>query len=311
MYQKSRRFQTKIITYAVLVIFSLLVIGVFVYSYVSKYQENKLDIKSRYTFSIRIDDQWNVVSDDYVSDYDNDNVSNFTNPDMVGLGTKWLEKYISQYRQKYVPYSKYIVKSGVDSVSVLDLSSNTVLLSFWVIPQNLNSDYFSSWEGIQDDGRIKCEWVVSFYLDNNYDNTAKLYVTSVMSSEDYGLKQYYAQQGIDSGGDTEITSNSNKDQLANYSIKDNSLLVTYDREKYISVPNIINKAVACINYCVHFKFPFCYANHNVSFQTICYPDSFKCLKHNDNNYNRHSKKDYKLTVRQNYIFNKIPCKCVL
>ena len=57
MYQKSRRFQTKIITYAVLVIFSLLVIGVFVYSYVSKYQENKLDIKSRYTFSIRIDDQ--------------------------------------------------------------------------------------------------------------------------------------------------------------------------------------------------------------------------------------------------------------
>ena len=39
MYQKSRRFQTKIITYAVLVIFSLLVIGVFVYSYVSKYQK--------------------------------------------------------------------------------------------------------------------------------------------------------------------------------------------------------------------------------------------------------------------------------
>lgn len=61
--------------------------------------------------------------------------------------------------------------------------------------------------------------MVSFYLDNNYDNTAKLYVTSVMSSEDYGLKQYYAQQGIDSGGDTEITSNSNKDQLANYSIR--------------------------------------------------------------------------------------------
>ena len=41
------------------------------------------------------------------------------------------------------------------------------------------------------------------------------------------------------GGDTEITSNSNKDQLANYSIKDNSLLVTYDREKYISVLYLI------------------------------------------------------------------------
>lgn len=79
------------------------------------------------------------------------------------------------------------------------------------------------------------EWVVSFYLDTTMISREAL-VTSVMSSEDYGLKQYYAQQGIDSGGDTEITSNSNKDQLANYSIKDNSLLVTYDREKYISVP---------------------------------------------------------------------------
>ena len=100
----------------------------------------------------------------------------------------------------------------------------------------IRDSYFSSWEGIQDDGKIKCEWVVSFYLDNNYDNTARLYVTSVMSSEDYGLKQYYAKQGVDSGGDTEVTSNSNKDQLANYSIKDNSLLVTYDGEKYVSVP---------------------------------------------------------------------------
>ena len=100
MYQMSKKFHTRILTYAALVIFCLMVIGMFAYSYVSKYMSDKLDIKSRYTFSIRIDDQWNVVSDDYVSDYDNDDVSNFTNPDMVGLGTKWLEKYISQYRQK-------------------------------------------------------------------------------------------------------------------------------------------------------------------------------------------------------------------
>ena len=35
MYQKSRRFQTKIITYAVLVIFSLLVIGVYTAMYLN------------------------------------------------------------------------------------------------------------------------------------------------------------------------------------------------------------------------------------------------------------------------------------
>ena len=68
--RRARRFQTRIITYAVLVIFSLLVIGVFVYSYVSKYKSDKLDIKSRYTFSIRVDDDWNVIRDDAVSDCD-------------------------------------------------------------------------------------------------------------------------------------------------------------------------------------------------------------------------------------------------
>ena len=105
MYQMSKKFHTRILTYVALVIFCLMVIGMFVYSYVSKYKSDKLDIKSRYTFSIRVDDDWNVIRDDVVSDYDTDNVFNFANPDMVGLGTKWIENYIAQYRQKYVSYA--------------------------------------------------------------------------------------------------------------------------------------------------------------------------------------------------------------
>lgn len=120
---------------------------------------------------------------------------------------------------------------------MLDSDNNTVLLSFWVVPQDTESDYFSSWDGIMDNGVLKCEWVVSFYLDDNFNDTGTLYVTSVLSSEDYGLKQYYANLGIDSGGDTEVTTNSNKDQLANYVVRDNSLYITYDGgEKYVTVP---------------------------------------------------------------------------
>ena len=128
-------------------------------------------------------------------------------------------------------------KYGLDSVTMLDSASNTVLLSFWIVPQDTNSDYFSSWDGIMDNGVLKCEWVVTFYMDDNFNGTSTLYVTSMMSSEDYGLKQYYANLGVDSGGDTEVTTNSNKDELANYAIKENSLYVTYDGgEKYITVP---------------------------------------------------------------------------
>lgn len=236
MNQMSKKFQAKMLTYISLVVFCLMVVGIFVYSYVSRYHCEQLDLKSRYTFSIYVDNEWNVLKEGETAAFDGENTASFANPDMKMLAQLWLDEYIAQYRQRYVPYSKQIKKFGVDSVRILDMDSNTVLLSFWIMPKDTESDYLSSWDGILDNGKLKCEWVVSFYLNNNYDNTASLYVTSVMSSEDYGLKQYYAKQNVDSGGDTEVTSNSNKDQLANYTIRDNSLLVTYDGERYVPVP---------------------------------------------------------------------------
>lgn len=221
MNQKSKRFQTRMLTYGVLVVFCLIVIGIFIYSYISRYHMGKLDIKSRYTFSV------DVGADD----------EGYSERNIKELSKEWLDGYISQFRQKYISYSMAVRKYGLDSVTMLDSASNTVLLSFWIVPQDTNSDYFSSWDGIMDNGVLKCEWVVTFYMDDNFNGTSTLYVTSMMSSEDYGLKQYYANLGIDSGGDTEVTTNSNKDELANYAIKENSLYVTYDGgEKYITVP---------------------------------------------------------------------------
>ena len=221
MNQKSKKFQTRMLTCIVLVVFCLIVIAIFAYSYISRYESKKLDIKSRYTFSIDVDS----------------NVTGYSNEDMTELAKAWLNKYVNQYRQRFVSYSMSVKKYGIDSVTMLDSDNNTVLLSFWVVPQDTESDYFSSWDGIMDNGVLKCEWVVSFYIDDNFNDTGTLYVTSVLSSEDYGLKQYYANLGIDSGGDTEVTTNSNKDQLANYVVRDNSLYVTYDGgEKYVTVP---------------------------------------------------------------------------
>ena len=54
MNQKSKRFQTRMLTYGVLVVFCLIVIGIFIYSYISRYHREKLDIKSRYTFSVDV-----------------------------------------------------------------------------------------------------------------------------------------------------------------------------------------------------------------------------------------------------------------
>lgn len=217
MNRRSKMFQTKILTYVVLAVFCLIVIVTFINSYIYSYHRNRLEIKSRYTFS--------------------QNISAASVDNIKEVSKEWLDGYISQFRQKYISYSMAVKKYGIDSINVLNSTDNTVLLSFWIIPQEADSDYFSSWDGIMDNDALKCEWVVTFYMDSDSNDTTTAYVTSMMSSEDYGLKQYYANLDIDSGGDTEVTTNSNKDALANYVIKDNSLYVTYDGgEKYITVP---------------------------------------------------------------------------
>lgn len=45
---------------------------------------------------------------------------------------------------------------------------------------NMILENFASWNGVLDDGRISCEWVVSFYIDNHYDGTATIYVKSMI-----------------------------------------------------------------------------------------------------------------------------------
>lgn len=126
MNQKSKRFQTRMLTYGVLVVFCLIVIGIFIYSYISRYHRGKLDIKSRYTFSV------DVGADD----------EGYSERNIKELSKEWLDGYISQFRQKYISYSMAVRKYGLDSVTMLDSASNTVLLSFWIVPQDTNSDYF-------------------------------------------------------------------------------------------------------------------------------------------------------------------------
>ena len=93
---------------------------------------------------------------------------------------------------------------------------------------------FASWNGVLDDGRLSCEWVVSFYIDNHYDGTATIYVKSIDTPEDYGIAQYNQNKknNVDKVDETQ------KKSLTNYEIKNNTLSVTYDGgEKYINVPD--------------------------------------------------------------------------
>jgi len=236
MDMNSKKVTKTIITYTALSLFCVLVVGTIAYNYILKYKQNKMEIKSRYTFTIRIDQEGNMISEEKAVPIESEEVYDFSTLDISKVAEEWLNGYVNQYKRKFVANSKAITSSTVNSSKVLNSANNTVLLSFSVKPVNVKSDFFTAWDGFVDNGLLKCDWVVSFYVDNNYDNTATVYVTSVMSSEDYGLSQYNANQANKGDSDNEVAANTNKDALANYHIKDNSLYVTYDGDKNILVP---------------------------------------------------------------------------
>ena len=241
--KKKNREKLRLITLRVCIgILCAFVIAVFIRSYYYRSKESNLDIKSRYTFTVDIDAYGDVIDEQYqtrATTYDDSNVIN-TMPDVSQVKTEtvartWLNEYVNQYMNEYLPYNKSVKRMTIDDINVLNEDEHTALISFSVILKNAASDYFLSWDGVTDDDRLKCEWVVSYYIDAHTDNTATVYVTSALSPEEYGIAQYNEKAAL--AADSENKTNASTDLLARYVIRDDILSVTYDDgEHYATVP---------------------------------------------------------------------------
>ena len=218
--KKKNREKLRLITLRVCIgILCAFVIAVFIRSYYYRSKESNLDIKSRYTFTVDIDAYGDVIDEQYqtrAATYDDSNVIN-TMPDVSQVKTEtvartWLNEYVNQYMNEYLPYNKSVKRMTIDDINVLNEDEHTALISFSVILKNAASDYFLSWDGVTDDDRLKCEWVVSYYIDAHTDNTATVYVTSALSPEEYGIAQYNEKAAL--AADSENKTNASTDLLA-------------------------------------------------------------------------------------------------
>ncbi|MGN0317467.1 MAG: WD40/YVTN/BNR-like repeat-containing protein [Lachnospira sp.] len=221
----------------------VIVVAIYAYSDYRSRMQKKIVLKSRYTFNVTIDCQGNVLADgeSFSASYgDASDFSDFKNTDLAKI---WINEYTKQYMSDFVPYNSAIRKVTVESINQIPGDTNAVFLSFSAELRNPSTEYFADWDGFIDNGKLNCGWVINIYLDNHYDNTATIYVTSVMSSEEYGIAQSAGNQNSQVTGDKEsIVSNDKIDPFAGYSIRDNILYVTYDGgEKYIPVPIDVDK----------------------------------------------------------------------
>lgn len=198
---------------------------------------NEIVLKSRYTFSVHIDDQGNVLQDPENNAEKSHTLSqDFGTLSISQIGDIWISEFTKQFTAKYLSWSKALRKVQVYDTKIIDEKNNIVLISFSADLRDTTSEYFSSWNGVLDDGRLYCEWVVQFDIDNHYDGTATIYAHSIVTPEDYGIAQYNASLK-DKAADTVLAGEETQKKLTNYEIKNQTLLVTFDGgERYVSVP---------------------------------------------------------------------------
>lgn len=210
----------------------IIVVAIICYSKYADEMAAKIELKSRYTFTVCIDKEGNVIEDRESLEAGTAMSEDFKGPAINKIADVWIREYLAQYTQKYLSSSKAVRKVSIDESRVLDEANNIVMVSFSVKPVNNTTEYFSSWQGVLDEGRLKCEWVVEFDLDNHYDGTATVYVRSMLTPEDYGMYRYNESIRNDVE-DTESDGNT----LTSYVIKDSTLYVSYNGgESYVAVP---------------------------------------------------------------------------
>jgi hypothetical protein len=231
----------KNIIWRVLVV--MLVIGVasiFIFEMYKTHVQKNMEFTSRYTFSIDIDKNGNVVTsedeEESETSSDNENTYNFTSMSTTTVADTWIDSFLDQFTGIFVPRSKKLSNVKINDTTILDESTRTCLISFNANVVSQSSEYFSTWDGVTLNGKLTCEWVVTFSLVDHYDNTATVYVSAIQTPEDYGISQY--DESIqNSASTTTVTSNTSTDELSSYNISNSILYVSYNgSSSYIVVP---------------------------------------------------------------------------
>lgn len=226
---------------AVLVIFTIWYSG-----YMNK-KASEIKLKSRYTFTVTINTQGELVDTaEALEASDHILADDFGSLKINEIGDIWIREFISQYTQKYLSRSKSLRKVEINDTTILDEENNTVLISFSAVKADSTSEYFSSWKGVLEDGRLICEWVVKFDIDNHYDGTATIYVESMLTPEDYGMYQY--NESIKNNNSTANDNSDLDNELTDYVIRDSALYVTYDGGgSYTAVPVALDNLLTVEN----------------------------------------------------------------
>ncbi len=224
----------QIIGPVVAIVLLLAVVLVIAFDNYADKKGEQIQVKSQYTYKVLLDEEYKQVED---SDELNDtSVGIPAQDDMVKVARMWVEGYTGQFTQAFMPNSKALKEVNVDNVTLLDDDKKIVKITFSANLKDESTEFFDSWNAINNNGRIICEWIVEFNMVQEDSGYLMVAVKNISNSEGYSIidNNWYVvdsfKQSDEGNGD-----------VYTYDIDKQSLNVTYDGGKtWLTVPVDVN-----------------------------------------------------------------------
>lgn len=108
--------------------------------------------------------------------------------DLIAGGTKWLESYVEQYKGRYVPRGQKVAEYSIDQLE--NKEANVLQVDFSIVTKNLDAANASKWNGVLEENKLKCQWVLWFKVEPTEEGTYIYTVTKVQRPAGYDLEKY-------------------------------------------------------------------------------------------------------------------------
>lgn len=165
---------------------------------------------------------------------DDFHITNSDTSNLQDIAREWVDNYILQYTQKYLPRRRTLKWYNITNVEILDEKSKQVSVKFNIKPKVGNSTIFSDWGYKSSDGIYDCDWIIT--LDDTYINSGRIwFITQRINRASYELSKYNSSdQKIKDEEYYDFINKKKFDDLnrkCTYKIENLKLYFTYDNSK--------------------------------------------------------------------------------
>ncbi|MBD3108342.1 exo-alpha-sialidase [Bacillus sp. AGMB 02131] len=159
------------------------------------------------------------------------------------VGVKWLDAYLAQYQQEFVPGNIKIEDYEIKEIAVLDEENNVIQVDFSIKPKSDEPNYLETDSQLaaemEADSIISHQWVLSFNTRAGANDEIIYEVYKIQRPAGYDLEQYNTngQREIDEYEQEYIEEIPYKEEQYTYKIENETCFVSYDYgETWIEVP---------------------------------------------------------------------------